>query len=213
MTNRKKEKIPIFNINIFFFVHKPNPWSCDSSCRSIQPIYQKAFSIIHSRHSKCFATQGKEMMKTHEQKQVLPLAFALAGFFFTPLCPRDAVSNRVGSMLSFLWKATFFFTFQQMTGKILTAKSNNFIKRKPDTVQETKTLTLPLHGFSSVRQVHFNTVLPLVCLHANAIKQPSFPEFSIDCRTEANVTLLLPHQIISKALANRENAALWISFI
>lgn len=32
--------------------------------------------------------------------------------------------------------------------------------------------------------MHFNTVLPLVRLHANAIKQPSFPEFSIDCKIE-----------------------------
>jgi len=49
---------------------------------------------------------------------------------------------------------------------------------------------LPLHGFSSVRQVHFNTVLIFICLQTHPLKQPSFPEVSINCKTEVSFTLI-----------------------
>lgn len=45
---------------------------------------------------------------------------------------------------------------------------------------------LPLHGFSSVRQVHFNTVLIFICLQSHPLKQPSFPEVSINCKTQVS---------------------------
>lgn len=41
--------------------------------------------------------------------------------------------------------------------------------------------SLPLHGFSSVRQVHLNAVLVLVRLEAHPLKHPRFPEVSINC--------------------------------
>lgn len=83
--------------------------------------------------------------------------------------------------------------------------------------QENKAWTLPLHGFSSVRQVHFNTVLPLICLHANPIKQPSFPEFSIHCKTQTSITVSFTRydgnsMSICKLSAVEKNVS-WIAFI
>lgn len=154
-----------------------------------------------------YQTWRNEMMKTHELKQDLPVAFALTGFFFLhPYSPGKLYLSEWGHCSLSCEKPHF--TFQHMTDKTLAAK-RKCIKRKPLCSRQ-KLGTLPLHGFSSVRQVHFNTVLPLVCLHANAIKHPSFPEFSIDCKTEANVTLIHPLEIVSVAFAKIETAALWI---
>ena len=41
----------------------------------------------------------------------------------------------------------------------------------------------PLHGFSGVRQVHFNTVLVLVRLQTHPLKHARFPEVSINWKT------------------------------
>lgn len=44
--------------------------------------------------------------------------------------------------------------------------------------------TSPLHGFSSVRQVHFNTVFIFICLYIHSIEQTGFPELSVNWNTE-----------------------------
>lgn len=72
--------------------------------------------------------------------------------------------------------------------KRMPAKTNNTIRGNFACAKK-KAWTLPLHGFSSIRQVHFNTVLPLICLHANPIEQPSFPEFRVHCKTQASITV------------------------
>lgn len=103
------------------------------------------------------------------------------------------------------------------------AKTNNTYQGKFEQFacayarEKKKAWTLPLHGFSSVRQVHFNTVLPLICLHANPIKQPSFPEFSIHCKTQASVTVSFTRYNVNSVsictLSAVEKNVSWIAFI
>lgn len=80
-------------------------------------------------------------------------------------------------------------TCQQRQGRWLQA-SKHWISTSILKIGECPICALPLHGFSSVRQVHFNTVLIFICLQIHSLKHSSFPEVSINCKTEVILSLI-----------------------